>query len=328
MSDVERVRAMLAAGTITEEEAKELIDALTSLDDLDGTVGESQPADPPATQGAQHVHLSSVPTDSPIDLPSPPAPPAPPVPPVPPAPPAPPVPPAPPAPPTAPVPPAPVEPRASDDADPWPKTAKDRRWLRVDLLAGELDVVVDETITKPVVNGKNVDLVLRESGKGMVLKLNASGSTPRWVTGMVRVEAEVRLPAGWGVDLDVKAGEVSLKGVPYVRGRMLAGELSIQGASAVDIDKLAGDLDVSFRPTEGAHRIASRAGEVTVRLLPGSDVRVEGKLSVGQIDAEGFEQRSHGVGSSVRGVVGQGKAELKVSLTAGELQIVAPRAVD
>ena len=135
------------------------------------------------------------------------------------------------------------------------------------------------------------------------------------------LDVHVRLPRAWGVTLDLKAGDADVDGVPYVRGRMLAGDLSVRNAASVDLSKAAGDLAVSFRPTQGRHRISAKAGDVDVHLLPGSDAAIEASVSMGDLHAPGFEVDDRMVGAQARGRVGAGSARVEVRLTAGDLSV-------
>jgi hypothetical protein len=102
---------------------------------------------------------------------------------------------------------------------------------------------------------------------------------------------------------------------------MLAGDLSVRDAAAVDLSKAAGDLSVAFRPTTGRHRISAKAGDVDVRFLPGSDASVEASVSMGDLDAPGFEVDDRMVGAQARGTLGAGSAQVEVRLTAGDLNL-------
>ena len=64
-------------------------------------------------------------------------------------------------------------------------------------------------------------------------------------------------------------------------------------------------------------------GDLDVNLPDGADVRVEGHVSVGDADAPPpfATQRSRMVAESVAGVMGEGRATLRVDVGTGDLTI-------
>jgi hypothetical protein len=195
------------------------------------------------------------------------------------------------------------------------------RWCAIELTAADLSVVADD-IAEPVVQGDDEQkLIVTATDDGIRVTSERGWSVDRWMGRSTSLDVHVRLPRAWGVALDLKAGDADVEGVPYVRGRMLAGDLSVRNAAAVDVSKAAGDLAVSFRPTEGRHRISAKAGDVDVHLLPGSDAAIEASVSMGDLHAPGFEVDDRMVGAQARGRIGAGNARVEVRLTAGDLSV-------
>jgi hypothetical protein len=194
------------------------------------------------------------------------------------------------------------------------------RWLRVELAAGDLDVRAAD-VEAPTLDDD-------EDGR---VRLEATADGARLFTDPQRgllgrftpADASVRVPRAWGVDLDVKAGDLEVRDVPYVAGRILAGDVEVRGARGLDLTCLAGDVSIGVAPTEGRHRLVVRAGDVEVRLLPGSDVVVDGRVSVGDASARGLERERRGLGAVVHGRVGEGRAQLAIELGAGDLEVRA-----
>lgn len=195
------------------------------------------------------------------------------------------------------------------------------RWCAIELTAADLRVVADD-VDEPVVEGADEqELRVTPTDEGIRVTSERGWSIDRWVGRGASLDVRVRLPRAWGLSLDLKAGDAKVTGVPYVRGRMLAGDLSVRDAESVDVSKAAGDLEVAFRPTQGRHRIAAKAGDVDVRFLPGSDATVEASVSMGDLDAPGFEVDGRMVGAQARGTLGAGSARVEVRLTAGDLSL-------
>jgi len=210
---------------------------------------------------------------------------------------------------------------AAGDTTPIELAPAGTRWCAIELTAADLSVVADD-IAEPVVQGDDEQkLIVTATDDGIRVTSERGWSVDRWMGRSTSLGVHVRLPRTWGVALDLKAGDADVDGVPYVRGRMLAGDLSVRNAAAVDVSKAAGDLAVSFRPTEGRHRISAKAGDVDVHLLPGSDATVEASVSMGDLHAPGFEVDDRMVGAQARGRIGAGNARVEVRLTAGDLSL-------
>ncbi len=191
-------------------------------------------------------------------------------------------------------------------------------WLSIGLLAGDVDVFAGDVAQPEITSGEGVRLEADGAGSRLVV------DREHGLLGRFRpVDVEVRVPRAWGVDLDVKAGDLKLRDVAFVRGRVLAGDIDVRAATGIDLECGAGDLSVSLRPTVGRHRLSARAGDLEVRLLAGSDVEVAGRLSLGDASARGFTLERRGLGAVVNGRLGTGRAHLAVELGAGDLNVRA-----
>jgi hypothetical protein len=349
MSEIDRVRALRDAGHITPEEAERLIGVLLELDGAGAegaaagfVVAATSPrATPAAAAGAMPPRSEASIPGTPPGPPAPPAPPTPhgpsaptevPVPPGPPDPSVPPVPPGPAEPEVPPVPPGPTAPPEEREPDPSDDrraasglAPEGTRWCAIELLAADLSVAGAD-VTEPVVDADDDQEVVVTPTRDGVRVASRHGTTLEgWIGRMRSLSVSVRLPRDWGLALDLKAGNADVRDVRFVHGRMLAGELEIRGAEAIDVSKAAGDLTVEFRPTKGHHRIVSKAGDVDVPLLPGSQAVVEGSVSIGDLHAHGFAVERRTVGGQARGRFGDGSARVEVRLTAGDLRLRAPR---
>lgn len=199
-------------------------------------------------------------------------------------------------------------------------------WLAIEMLVADLVVEAVPGIAEPR---------LRTSVEGATLsaedghwRLRYRSDWTNWTFFGARgspERIEVELPEGMGVRLDVKAGDVVVRGVSHVRGHMLAGDLEIDGASFVDVDKKAGDFEARIRPTAGSQRLVANAGDLDVVLLPGSDVTITADVKVGELRAKGGglegQRDAHGIGHRYRGTLGAGTAQLELRLSAGSLTL-------
>lgn len=214
---------------------------------------------------------------------------------------------------------------ASDAALGWPDAG---RWVRISMLAGDLDVRLDEGIDEPVVrsaDGATAAVKLEPAGDGY--RIAQFGGTQgdllgRLMGGLRRSDLDVRLPPGFNLQLDVKAGDVTVRDIPYLRGSLLAGDLDASGLRGIDLTMQAGDVDLDLAPQAGRHRVRVSAGDVTVRLRPDASVAFAGRVSIGEIrtDGDATSERS-GLGASVATKVGAGDASLDVRLSTGQLTL-------
>ncbi len=227
------------------------------------------------------------------------------------------------------VPPAPAAPppSASGQERPGPAARPDAvgvRWLTLAVAAADLRVTPGEAGSEPRLREEVEGATLEATSDGWRLEYRVDRGS-WWGIGSSPARLDVEVPSDAGVVLDVKAGDVELEGVRYVRGRMLAGDLLIDGAEEVDVDKKAGDFTARIRPTSGRHRLVAKAGDLDVTLLRGADVSVSANVKVGDLDTSGAglegERSSRGVGQRYSGRLGSGSAELELSLTAGSLRL-------
>ena len=212
------------------------------------------------------------------------------------------------------------------------------RWVRVSLLAGDIDIRVDAGLSEPAVNGKAFShFKVEKDGDDYVISSVKRDKVPRregidgfidgvgeFVGGIVgRVgDLDIRIPAGFGVVLDSKAGDVDVRDVPFVKGNLLAGDVDLHNVGGLDLSTSAGDVDISLHLTSGQHYLRVSAGDVDVTLLEGSSVSVTGGVSMGDIAAEGpLTAKRTGMGGSLSGQVGGGEASLELSVSAGDLEV-------
>lgn len=212
---------------------------------------------------------------------------------------------------------------ATPSADAWAGTG--RRWARIELFAGALDVQVEPGLDAPVAESDDGSLEVSADGDGWRIAQAAGGDRTwidRIVNGMRRSRVRVRIPAATGVELDVKAGDVKLRGVPALRGRLMAGDLTADALRAVDVALNAGDLDLRLDPEPGEHRVQMTAGDAEIRLPRDAAVTVQGRVNVGDVSAPApFETHRSGVSERVTGTLGDGRARLSMELVTGDLDL-------
>lgn len=287
MTDKERVLALVEEGKITQEEADRLLAALGEVEELEGDM-ESVERELTATSEAPQVSAVSKGAERN---------------------------------------PGETDTSAGEKVSRETDLPKDLHWVRVNLMAGDIDIKVDDSLNEPIVEGKAN--VVKE-GDDFVIKLGAKKTDDSFgdmISGFVGKfgDLDIRIPPGYGVDINSKAGDINIKDVPFLKGKMLAGDIDAKNIGGANVSLSAGDIDISLRPVSGEHRIVATAGDVDITLLEGSSVHLEGAVSMGDFRARGFEVKENKslTGGGFSGCIGEGAATLNIQLSAGDLDVRA-----
>ena len=197
------------------------------------------------------------------------------------------------------------------------------KWLRVELMAGDLDVTVDPSLSMPIATSDAGNVALEPTDDGYRLASRSGQGGLGGLLGKVRAgNFKVVLPDGYGLELAKMVGDIDLKDVPYLRGTLSAGDIDAHGLRGVDFTTLAGDVYLSLKPQPGRHQVRAKVGDIEAVLLPGSDVTVKGNVSMGDITAsEPFKTERNLVSENVTGTLGTGRATLDLWVTAGSIEV-------
>lgn len=322
MSEQTRILQLLEDGKIDQDEAALLLDALGATPDENVPSTESSPKPPATPETPRTVRVTSSSSSSSSGTtttslgkdgfrttshygPTPPEPPEPPEPPM---------------------------PTSFSDTS-FPEV---RGWLRIEVLAGNIKVSTDDSLDAPTVTGRgNGGFTVTQRGERYEVQQTRGG----FETGNVTVE----IPTDFGVEVDSRLGNVTIRGAAAVRGRVTAGNVKVRDTRGIDLVMKAGELDVTARLSEGRHRIESQAGNVSVKLLEGSSLTLTGKMIVGEanvcapfrLDKNSFRADQDDDtsfwarvdkqlwGATLSGRLGDGSATLDLSLKAGNLSVKA-----
>ncbi|MEX2542211.1 MAG: hypothetical protein WD314_10380 [Trueperaceae bacterium] len=305
MDDRERIEALAADGRITREEADRL---LRVLDDIDGTERELDGVDAEvARQGsASEQQVAGGAAGNPdrraqgrpesSDS----------------------------------APPPPPPPSAASDARTFGVAPEGMSWVEVQLLAGDLEIEVDEELSTPTVAGQGKgETTLEQTARGYRLR-GAAGAEEstflgRLIGGITRGNVQLWVPRGWGVRLEMKAGDVTVRGpLAFLSGHLLAGDLDADELHGVDLEVKAGDIGLALRITEGRNKVHAVAGDVRIRLLADSDVKLSGRVSIGDLTVPNeWGSSGRGLGSRFERTLGQGSGSLDLALGTGDLEVEA-----
>jgi hypothetical protein len=131
----------------------------------------------------------------------------------------------------------------------------------------------------------------------------------------------VRVNPGLGLTVELSAGSLSVLGMHGPVGADLAaGSARFESVTGpLDISTRAGSVRVQGRLAEGSSRIRCDAGSVSVRLDPGSSVRVRAHVDLGRVRFHGPGGDSSGTGEVV---VGGGGALLEIDATMASVDIM------
>ncbi len=190
------------------------------------------------------------------------------------------------------------------------------RWVRVKLTAGQLEARLDPGLEAPVVEGPaevrrvgaDLEVVPEQMNVGFLSGLlGRAGSL------------ELRLPPGWGLEVDSKAVQVEAQGIDFLKGRVAAGNVELSAVKGLDLEVTAGNIEGSLLLHEGKHQLRVSMGNAELDLLPGSSVRVLPSVSLGNQEIKGLVRDTNGRGKQL----GEGRASLEVSVRMGNLEIKA-----
>lgn len=179
------------------------------------------------------------------------------------------------------------------------------RWLRIGMMAKNLEVRREEGLAEPRVEGAD----LGRQGEDWAVQAQGIESL---LSG--RNSLKIAVPPDCGVDLSAKAGNIEISGVAFVRGRVVAGNVELEEVEGLDLELKAGNLDATLRLVEGEHRVQVSMGNADIALLRGSSVKLSSKVSMGAIDIDGPIK------------MGEGRASLDLLVKMGNLDIKVPRA--
>jgi hypothetical protein len=193
------------------------------------------------------------------------------------------------------------------------------RWVRVRLTAGELEARLDPSLQMPVAEGS---AEVRQVGADLEVTPNMVSSS--FLAGLLgrMGSVELRLPPGWGLELDSKAAQVEVQRISFLKGRVAAGNVELEAVEGLDLEVSAGNIDGSLLLRQGQHCLLVSMGNAELDLLPGSSVRLGAGVSLGNLEVKGFNRSYAADGSEVR-QVGDGRASLEVLVRMGNLEVKA-----
>lgn len=232
--------------------------------------------------------------------------------------------------------------------------SKDLSWLSVEMLAGDLDIRVDSSLSEPVVDkgnvvfGKedNIYKVNRERvkrGKSLTGNMedmaNNIEDVAKDISSLVanifhglNGDLKIRIPPNFAVEIKSKAGDVDVDGAAYLKANLLAGDLDAKNIGGIHLNMAAGDVDIRMKPITGDNYIKLAVGDLDIELEKGSSVRVGASVVMGDIDLKGppelkglVQQNKTMMGGDFMVKVGEGKASLEIDLNTGDLDVVVAK---
>ena len=311
----ERIENLLRQGKISPEEANKLLRALDNTGDTTSA--------PLTGHGATPVPPTPVPP-----MPVPPTPPR--------------------ATPPAPVtPPPPPPPRAAPAPPVTTSTTTQSSSAQIDGLVNKLSVSITagdinirglpnhKGITAHSDNGR-LEVIQHGNEVRLVASTHIADPTEiGWLNTVLKtigrnlpVNLEITVPSDFQLlEIAALAGDVDVNGVTgRVKVDLQAGDLTLNDAGSFEINAKAGDVKVSTLLTTGDSRVTALAGNINIKLQPGSSVALKASTVAGDVSAKGFvltQTEKRITGGSLEGRLGGGRATLECRLTAGDLEIEA-----
>ncbi|AEB12416.1 hypothetical protein [Marinithermus hydrothermalis] len=196
-------------------------------------------------------------------------------------------------------------------------------WARIQVRAGNLEITQDPALDQPRVEGaatiQAVPDGIRVTDRA---KAREGGGLLRWIGALKDRRVHLYLPLGWGVVLEEVTGNVEADRLPYLKGSLRTGNLEVDELGGLELSVRTGNVELELCLSEGQHRLELGTGNAELTLLPGSSVTLEGAVGVGRVEASGaFEAQGKGMGRSVAGRVGEGKAVFKAHVRMGNLEL-------
>jgi|UniRef100_A0A7C3HV12 hypothetical protein len=189
------------------------------------------------------------------------------------------------------------------------------RWVRLKLTAGQLEARLDPAIEMPVLEGP---AEVRRVGPDLeIVPETNTGFLSGLLGRMGRLE--LRLPPGWGLEVEGKAAQVEARGIDFLKGRVAVGNVELEAVKGLDLEVTAGNIEGSLLLQEGTHQLRVSMGNAELNLLPGSSVRLSASVSLGNQEIRGLERNPNGGDRQI----GEGRARLEVSVRMGNLEIKA-----
>jgi hypothetical protein len=117
------------------------------------------------------------------------------------------------------------------------KKAEDLRWLAIHCLAGDVRMLSNPVLSEPRVV------------EGPVLENGRLGARD------YRGDIEVEVPENFGVNLDVKKGDIRAEGIAFVKGEVRFGQATLERVGGVDLLLQLGNVNATLLLTRGVHSL-------------------------------------------------------------------------
>lgn len=189
------------------------------------------------------------------------------------------------------------------------------RWVRVKLTAGQLEAQLDPALEVPVVEGS---AEVRTVGRDLEIVPEMNAGFLSDLLGRMGT-LELRLPPGWGLEVEGKAAQVEAQGIDFLKGRVAVGSVELEAVKGLDLEVTAGNIEGSLLLQEGTHQLRVSMGNAELDLLPGCSVRLSASVSLGNQEIKGLERNPNGGDRQL----GEGRARLEVAVRMGNLEIKA-----
>ena len=182
-----------------------------------------------------------------------------------------------------------------------------------------LSVVQDSNVTEPTLNASHEgQLEMSATANALTLK-RARRSDWRTVKAVLTVPFKPQ-----HVKVEINGGSLSLCDIAgEMRAEVNGGNITMSTATALNAEVNGGNLRWTGLLQSGTHRTEVNAGNATLTLLPGSSVRLDAEVTLGNFKAAFPTQKSGGfMEAHYTGQLGGGEALLRCEVSAGQIKLL------
>lgn len=176
---------------------------------------------------------------------------------------------------------------------------------------------------------KGVKAVLTVPFKPQHVKVEINGGSLSIgdIAGEMRVEVNggnVTMSAATALKAEVNGGNFTAGNIQGpTKLEVNGGNITVNYATTLDAEVNGGNLRWTGLLQSGTHRTEVNAGNATLTLLPGSSVRLDAEVTLGNFKAEFPTQKSGGfMEAHYTGQLGGGEALLRCEVSAGQIKLL------
>ena len=184
---------------------------------------------------------------------------------------------------------------------------KDMRWIRVNVLSGDVDIAVNPKV-------KTIQV---EAEEGADVQQDEDGN---WTVTLKNDDLSLEIPEGFGVMLEVKSGDVSAQ-VPVICGSVMSGHVSLEDVESLNLVVMSGDVRATLKLKKGKHDLRVSSGDVFLEFQEDASVSYQSSVYSGDVRISYPEGDFNSENTSFEGKIGEGAAQFSLEVQSGNVNI-------